>query len=619
MNLQNSVSDFGIYSSSGELLKGSPRFEEYTALAKQLDIKRTALYFESRDNKVILGCSLLARIRMGREERVVFIEVFSSYKLDPEGMWIKKFYEKARAAVEGLESIRYEVIGLWEAGDLDSFDFYPPSGDSLAYPIGKVLSMQRVSAGVSGPAEGVSLAGSLVSQLKPVLPLGFSFALSLYPSEVDFSAGPGESDPDLYLENGNIILNPVSRDSKNLEPSYPAEYYEFRYRAFVRMTEKQGFPENIRNRKELLGEILKALTIDSGSEITDSFLKKGDVESLFELCRDSPEALKTLADSLIAKGRTYRIVVFRDKKLAADVVRKLSRTDSVSKGLEAFMLDLYRGLSRSEKGEVQRYLLENGLFYESFVSELAGLLVETSRKSKAAHSLLSLCAGVSFSGNSSRKKAFISGLHRGLDGLGPAETVYFLKYILSTLDGVAEGGRLLLKILVDQSAGNDFVLELSENDVIKLDTWLGSDYFELREEKNHKRRKKLMKRVRVFSLIFGVFAVFGILAFAFLNYGPGLPGIGPSGNEVLPFNISSRWLDNVSPENESEFGPGNNSIVQNETGLEVLGNVTINRSDSNFTNSNVTNSNFTDSNFTDFNITNSNVTPDHEVVKTKFF
>ena len=38
------ISEYGIYNSTGELLKGDELFEQYTELAKQLDTKRSAFY-----------------------------------------------------------------------------------------------------------------------------------------------------------------------------------------------------------------------------------------------------------------------------------------------------------------------------------------------------------------------------------------------------------------------------------------------------------------------------------------------------------------------------------------------------------------------------------------------
>jgi len=642
--LRNSASDsgpaFGVFSSSGKLLAGNKDFKDYSELAKRLDIKRSALYVETGDvtrqrlgdssgdssgdrpgdrrrkGEVLLGCSLLAKIKLGREERVVFISKILLEELDREGIWLRKFYRQAKERTEALESIQYDVIGLWKAEDLDSllspdfpgfsdfsgfsgprdssspdeFSAGPSSGSpsgppaefsarslarSLAYPAGILLSNQPVSVRVSKIEDGVLLLLGLVSGLKPALHLPFSFALSLYPSGLDLSAGPGEPDPDFFLENGNLRFNPASRGPA---ASYPAEYYGFLYRAFVRMAERQEYPvyagsfrETAGNREELFDEVRKGMIEHFGPEISDRFMAKGEIETLFELYRDRPESLKVLADALVARGWAERVFVFRDKDLAAEVIRKLSRADSVSKGLEAFMLELYRGLnSIEEKAEVQGYLLEKGLFYEDFVSELALMLEEGYRKgdpSPSLPSLLMLTANVSFYGNPEGRETFSWGLRKGFDPLSPREAVNFLKHILSTLPSVGEGGKLLLKTLIGLKASffkttdkratdtvDDFVLELSEKQVEKLDSWLGSNYAEARDEKIHTRRKKLMKSVRSVILILLALAVLGAIALAFLNYGPPIPGIG-----------------NTSHEDENASGSENKSILQVGNSSESAG------------------------------------------------
>ena len=78
-------------------------------------------------------------------------------------------------------------------------------------PWWSISSRGGQSVRVSKIEDGVLLLLGLVSGLKPALHLPFSFTLSLYPSGLDLSAGPGEPDPDFFLENGNLRFNPASR------------------------------------------------------------------------------------------------------------------------------------------------------------------------------------------------------------------------------------------------------------------------------------------------------------------------------------------------------------------------------------------------------------------------
>lgn len=207
---EDSYSEFGVYSSSGKLLQGSERFKEaweYSELAKQLDIKRSALYAEIHGSELLLGCSLLVKIRKGREERVVFIECFPKEAVTEAPGWINRFYADAKNRTEELQSIRYQVIGLWKEGDI--FTLSPPenAGNPSDCLERKILSGEEVSVWTLDLSSGLFLLAGLIFKLKPVLFPGFSFALSLYPSRTGISAGPGESEPDFRLEGGEIRVS----------------------------------------------------------------------------------------------------------------------------------------------------------------------------------------------------------------------------------------------------------------------------------------------------------------------------------------------------------------------------------------------------------------------------
>jgi hypothetical protein len=244
---EDSCSEFAVYNSSGRLLQGSERFKEtweYSELAKQLDIKRSALYAEFRGHELLLGCSLLVKIRKGREERVVFIECFPKEAVTEAPGWINKFYADAKSRTEGLQSIRYQVIGLWKEGDI--FDLSIPknpksskspkntkgskslknsespknsksAGNFPDFLERKVLSREGVSILTPELSSGLFLLVGLIFNLKSVLFPDFSLALSLYPSKTDISVGPGEFDPDFTFECGEIRISSVHNKKENPE------------------------------------------------------------------------------------------------------------------------------------------------------------------------------------------------------------------------------------------------------------------------------------------------------------------------------------------------------------------------------------------------------------------
>jgi hypothetical protein len=111
----------GIYNSTGKLLKGNELLERYTELAIQLDAKRSAFYLESKENNIILGCSLSVKADNGREERVVFIQINKNISLREQINFdiqlLTKFYKRVKYEVENLELKKYQLVGLWNEGN----------------------------------------------------------------------------------------------------------------------------------------------------------------------------------------------------------------------------------------------------------------------------------------------------------------------------------------------------------------------------------------------------------------------------------------------------------------------------------------------------------------------
>jgi hypothetical protein len=106
-----------------------------------LTLKEAPFTQTSGGNELLLGCSLLVKIWRWREERVVFMECFPEEAVTRESGWINKFYTDAKTRIEELQSIRYQVIGLWKEGDI--FTLSPPENarrDVPTCPERKVLS-----------------------------------------------------------------------------------------------------------------------------------------------------------------------------------------------------------------------------------------------------------------------------------------------------------------------------------------------------------------------------------------------------------------------------------------------------------------------------------------------
>ncbi len=533
--MHSSASDFGVYNSTGRLLAGNKNFEEYAELAKQLDIKRSALYVETRPDGILLGCSLLVKIKMGREERVVFIanytpeEIISditstfsssaastSISTSDKGL-IKRFYREAKSHVETLETIRYQVLGLWEAGDLEIIHTTDTPIKSIAYPAGKLLSGQRVSIRASDLSTGIPFMGGLISKFSSLNSPDFSFALSLSPSSVDISVSPGEPDPDFYLEAGEVRPYPG-------KSSYSGRYYELLYESFSRLVEnpdfRKHFQTNSGDREGFFERVLESLLENNASETIDTFASSGAMDSFFVLYRKNPKALKIIVEAMLSTHRTSRLVIIHDEKLATDLIIALGEVQpATNKRLEAFLMELYRRLESPEKKiRIHRHFLENQIFYENFIAELMPLLENESHVSQGSpndSALLQLCADASFSGNLHRREAFEAGVKKGLEHLSLSKKLDFLKYIINALEMPDEGGKVLLEALIPERAtgrnglkgntydpaGNDLILKLKENEVRKLDKWMGRHYLNKRKMNKSQQIKKTIKYACSFLFI----------------------------------------------------------------------------------------------------------------------
>ena len=612
--MHSSASDFGVYNSTGKLLAGNKNFEEYAELAKQLDIKRSALYVETRSDGILLGCSLLVKIKMGREERVVFIAIYSPEDIPSDQGLIKRFYREAKSHVESLETIRYQVLCLWEAGDLEGIHTTGTPTKSIAYPAGKLLSGQRVSVRASDLSNGIPLMRGLISKFSPLNSLDFSFALSLSPSPVDISVSPGEPDPDFYLEAGEIRPYPS-------QPSYSIRYYELLYGSFSRLVENpdflKHFQTNSGDRGGFFERVLESLLENNASEAIDTFASSGAMDSFFGLYRKNPKALKIIVEAMLSTHRASRLVIIHDEELAAGLIIALGEVQPANnKRLEAFLMELYRRLdSQEQKNRIHRHFLKKNVYYEHFIAELMHLLENESHVSQGSlddSALLRLCADASFSGNQRGKEAFEAGVKKGLAHLSPSKTIDFLKYVINTLEVPDEGGKVLLEALIPERAtgmnglkgnaydpaGNDLILKLRDNEVRKLDKWLGRHYLNNRKMKKSQQMKKMIKYACSFLLI----VIVGLLILSKTVPESKIPSITFSENNstgILPFTIQFEKTN--SNENKSS---GNESIWEDTI---VPGDI-VNETEGNATDANLTEVNSTEVNSTEVNSTEVNST-----------
>jgi hypothetical protein len=199
-------SEYGLYNSSGQLLKGNELFEQYSELAKQLDTKRSVFYLQLKENEIIFGCSLIVKAANGREERVVFIQVnknlSSGYKIESNIELLKQFYEIVQYEIETFELKKYQLVGLWSEGDFQNIKEIEIER-GLKYTLGKISAGKKVSVKISELSSGLNLVLELIVKLKKNIPLVFD--VSQFPSESDVSVSLIKPNPDFEIgENGEL-------------------------------------------------------------------------------------------------------------------------------------------------------------------------------------------------------------------------------------------------------------------------------------------------------------------------------------------------------------------------------------------------------------------------------
>ncbi len=294
MKLSGSDSElrFAVFNSTGNLLQGDRRFEsvECSEIAKKCDRTECSLYcMADSTGTLILGRRFLVRVTGGREERV---SVVAEYTGDDIAGVFEIFYDGARNAVENLEDRSYQVIGIWEEGDLSDhedprspsrktdsrFPRKPASSAMMSLYAGKIIANEEVT--VQLPAiEGLALIHDIFPALMTHcrLKIPFSCALAKYPPETDLWITPDEA------EQGKGGPD---------DGSYGVEYFKALYRyiergAVIRATDRDSFA------REAKSGFLKDETV---SNIIGYF--SGRCDPLLRLYLHDPAALKKLLQDI---------------------------------------------------------------------------------------------------------------------------------------------------------------------------------------------------------------------------------------------------------------------------------------------------------------------------------
>ena len=420
-------SGYGAYDTTGKLIKGD--LKGYGELAEQLDVKRVAFYLESGREGVILGCRFIVQILGGREERALFIAQYPIEEIN----WntILRFYEKGEKEIESLERPRYKVLGLWRERDIEGIERVKSikSTDHIyEFVASKLVMNDKITVKTSDLFKGVSLVAMVVQELKPVLPLGFKFAVSKSPFDADLLVRPEEprADVDLDMGESKIRYEDASRFRKF-------------YQIYKEQIHRQAGDYRFKDREELEAEIMRIAIRDYTSDICRLYQR--DMNKLFQFCMGNSDDLIRVINQIVEDELAVSGI---DAGTAVEVIMRLAPR-IYGKGyekVESFLLGLYKSIEGSHKKELQEFLIRENILWEEVVRDVAKRIAE-----ERDGELLRIIGGKSF-GDARTAKRFARGVRDVVDSLSSEEALSLLKFVLDELGWESrEGGEILVKAL----------------------------------------------------------------------------------------------------------------------------------------------------------------------------
>jgi len=498
-------SGYGIYNSTGELLKGNRFFEQYTELATKLDTKRSAFYLESKENEIIFGCSLSVKADNGREERVVFIQVYKNLplqdKITSDIQLLRQFYERIKFEVENLHVKKYSLVGFWDEGDFRNIEETTIDNYFLEYTAGKIYTGKKTSVKISKLGSGFSLILKLVTILRHKF--AFTLDVSQYPSESDVSVSFIKPNPDFEIRKNGTCQKITKQESWDFYKEIGQEV----------LKNKTSYSKGGQNRSESISSVVKII------------LRKQS-----DYCSPSNVILDEFDDK--EKVKIFQGLIQKSNNINDQDVRKI-------------LIKIYRKIESSEcKKDLHKRLFSRNIYIEELVEELVQTIYNT--RSKDWFNLLFSNSTsseniplnylddewVQNSRTGSKYKYFEKAVKKALESLNDSDSIDFLKYLASeTPSAPKTEGRILLKVLDDNLRAVNFVSKLSEEEAKNLDGILGTKYIDgKKNEKKVKRHKDIKIALRASALVMIILASYLLIDYI---YHP----IGNEGENNSPGNI----------------------------------------------------------------------------------
>jgi hypothetical protein len=555
------ISEYGIYNSTGQLLKGDELFEQYTELAKQLDTKRSAFYLSLKEKEIIFGCSLVVKADNGREERVVFIQVNKNlslgYYIESNIHLLKQFYEAVKFEIETFELKKYQLIGLWNEGDFRNIKEVSLKKGILEYTVGKISAGKRVSVKISELSNGLSLILKLIVRSRNSLPLVFD--VSQYPSESDVSVSLIKPNPDFEIG-----------ESGNLPEFIRSESWIYYEKLGEKLFKDELYSKGSKNRSDYISPIVKMILEDPKNyySSSNSILDEFDDGEKVEIFRGLIQNINDKNDADITKILINIYAKIKESKHRKDIhIILFSNNIYIKELIKDLIITIY---DKHDNDFFNVLFIDNTSLDNSSIKYSGKTYDEWEGQQKRKTS------------RKGSKYSFEKGIDNALKDLDYSEKVNFVKFIAREAPSKPEEkGRFLLESLITDlvvSQGNkDFILELSDKELKNLGEIRNEDILTTKRELKKKKRDWIIKPVFYTGLLVAI--VF--IAFSSYNFLMG-------GNGAV--NLSSGNQTNISKLNETDFGKVDiNSSSGNQTNISKLnetdfGKVDINSSSDNKTN-----------------------------------
>jgi len=563
--LQNLVSNFFIYNSTGRIISGDQDSNEYSNLAKQIDAKRNALYFELMENNtvLILGCSVRVEQVGGREERIVCIGIYSDFRCH-EYKVIKEFYERVTVEIKDIQKFEYRLIGLWEENDLENFGNLQEidiNEKITEYIYGKLVANEKVSIKSKNSLVAVLIINSIFQKLQGFLEYDFKFTTSQYPYETDISICPIEPNPDFELDEPDLNWKE--------SPVY-SDYYLILSEVFQERSTEIINNIQLKNRDSLSFYAKNSAFKLYRTEVLNVFSTSQSMNKLFDLYKRDKDVLK---ESFKERSDQIQSMTIEDELTVVDIIIEICCQQIVSNypfsdhspSEDASLKSLFFKIkSKKLKKKLDIRLLDNNIFFSYTIKDVISGIYSN----KDTELLHNLCR-VEFKANDRGKEKFKEFVNSALSTYQDTQLTQLLKFISNSIEPPpSKGGQIFhdfIKTLLYTHA-SDFTSKLSTKEAKSLDSYFGTNYSAQKINKITNKGKRILTFVP-YILFFCLFIA--TLVFLLMPDNPSDGGLLDSANKSFTVNTTSgttpltvQFFDNTTNATEWKWDIDGDGITE---------------------------------------------------------